>query len=82
MHTGGVCNWATYFAVVSLQVVDIFKCSWWVDLDDVAMDSSKQMTTIAERTLKTKTKIDSKFFKKQTNKQGMNLRALQFVSFF
>lgn len=55
----------TYLAIVSLQVVDIFKCSGWVNLDDIAMDSSKQMTAIAEWTLQTKRVIDCKFIWKQ-----------------
>ena len=41
-----------YLAIVTLQVANILKGCWWVQLNHVSMNSSKHMASIAEWTLK------------------------------
>lgn len=44
---------STNFAVVSFQVGDILEGDSRVDLNDVAMDSSEEMSTVAEQSFST-----------------------------
>ena len=52
-------NVIIYLSIVSLQVPNVLECCRGVQLNNIAMHSSKEMTAITERTLQSKSQITS-----------------------
>ena len=47
-------NVIKYLPIVSLQVANVLECCWGVQLNNIAVHSSKEMAAITERTLQRK----------------------------